>query len=152
MRFFAATFLALMLGSCAHAPASAQIRIEDPELAQRLGADERGMRQYVLVVLRTGPYTPASEAERAALFEGHFANIRRRADEGRLLVAGPIGENDNQYRGIFIFDVASVDEARALVATDPTVASGVFVAEFYPWYGSAALMQAPEIHRRIAPP
>jgi uncharacterized protein YciI len=146
----AALFLALIatLAACAHAPPPSR---DDAALAQRLGADERGMRAYVLVMLRTGAYTPQSDEERDRLFEGHFANISRRAEEGTLVVAGPMGANDNQYRGILIFSVATIAEAQALVATDPTVAVGVFAPEYYEWYGSAALMEVPEIHHRLEP-
>jgi uncharacterized protein YciI len=155
MRFLIGIAFALVMAACAHASSNSVSTTtpaaRDAALADRLGADERGMRQYMMVILRTGPYTPQSDDERDALFEGHFANMRRLSDEGKLLLAGPIGENDRQYRGIFIFDVATIEEAQALVATDPTVARGVFVAELYPWYGSAALMEAPSIHRRIAP-
>jgi uncharacterized protein YciI len=142
-----------MLAACEHtaSPGATVTPTFDAALAQRLGGDERGMRQYVLVVLRTGPYTPQSDDERASLFEGHFANMNRLADEGKLLVAGPLGQNDRQYRGIFVFDVTTIEEAQALVATDPTVARGVFVAELYPWYGSAALRETNAIHRRITP-
>lgn len=153
MRMISSLVLAVGLAACAHsAPANGDAPATfDTALAQRLGADERGMRQYVLVILRTGPYTPQSDSEREALFAGHFANIQRLADEGRLLTAGPIGANERQYRGIFIFDVSTVEEAQALVATDPTIERGVFVAELYPWYGTAALRDIPSIHRRIAP-
>jgi uncharacterized protein YciI len=124
----------------------------DPALAQRLGADERGMRSYVLVILKTGSYTPRSDEERTELFNGHFANIQRLSDQGQLLLAGPLGENASRYRGIFVFNVPTIAEAEALLAADPTVAAGVFAYEAYEWYGSAALMEAPEIHRRIARP
>ncbi|OQW57942.1 MAG: hypothetical protein A4S17_03940 [Proteobacteria bacterium HN_bin10] len=155
MRLIAGIALTLALAACAHASAANQTpqpaATRDAALAERLGADERGMRQYVLVILRTGPYTPPTPEERSTLFAGHFANIQRLADEGKLIIAGPIGQNERQYRGVFVFAVATIEEAQALVATDPTVAAGVFVAELYPWYGSAALMETPDIHRRIAP-
>lgn len=153
MRLFLAAAAAMLLAACANttAPDAAAAPTFDAALAQRLGADERGMAQFVLVILRTGPYTPASDEERSALFEGHFANMGRLADQGKLIVAGPIGQNERQYRGIFVFDVATIEEAQALVATDPTVARGVFVAELYPWYGSAALRETNAIHRRIEP-
>lgn len=49
----------------------------DAGLAQRLGADERGMRQYVLVILKTGPTRVPDGPGRDAMFAGHFANIER---------------------------------------------------------------------------
>ena len=146
----AALALCCTLLACATAPAQPPSPAGyDPALAQRLGADERGMRQYVLVILKTGPATNLSDEERTRLFNGHMANINRLAEAGQLVVAGPLGANQRQYRGIFIFAVSSVEEAAALVATDPAVEAGVFAYEAYPWYGSAALMELPTIHQRL---
>lgn len=124
----------------------------DAALAQRLGADERGMRSYVLVILKTGPNTTATDAEKKALFEGHFANINRLANEGKLAVAGPFGRNERQWRGLYLFNVATVAEAEELTRADPAVAAGLFVVEATPWYGSAALLEVTPIHRRIERP
>jgi len=63
----------------------------DAALAQSLDADERGMRPYVLAILKTGPRDAevTDKDERAALFAGHFANMTRLAEEGHLVLAGP---------------------------------------------------------------
>jgi hypothetical protein len=68
-----------------------------------------------------------------------MANISRLASEGKLLVAGPIGKNSMSYRGIFIMNVPTIEEARVLLDTDPTVKEKIFDTELFPWYGSAAL-------------
>ncbi len=123
----------------------------DAKLATKLGADEYGMKNYVFVILKTGPNDGVVKGkERDVIFEGHMANIGRLAEAGQLALAGPYGKNDRQYRGLFIFNVATVDEAQKLVETDPAVKAGIFVAELTPWYGSASLMATPEIHKRIA--
>ena len=70
-----------------------------------------------------------------------MANIRRLADEGKLLVAGPMTPNDRNYEGIFIFNVKTTTEAEALLASDPAVAAGALAFEAYGWYGSAALKE-----------
>lgn len=125
----------------------------DAELAQRLGADERGMRMYVLCILKTGPKdTEIQGDERKKIFAGHFANINRLADEGKLAVAGPFGKNDKAYRGLYIFNVTTVEEAEALVVLDPAVEAGVFVADLTPWYGSAGMMVVNETHKKIEKP
>lgn len=134
-------------------PLAAQERAFDPELAERLGADERGMKPYVLCILKTGPNDATVQGEaRKEVFAGHFANISRLADEGKLAVAGPFGKNDKSWRGLYIFNVATVEEAGKLVALDPAVEAGVFVPELTPWYGSAAMMVVSETHRRIEKP
>jgi uncharacterized protein YciI len=123
----------------------------DAALATRLGADERGMRAYVLVVLRTGPTRVPDGAAREAMFAGHFANMERLAKEGKLVLAGPFTQDPDGWRGLFVFAVADVDEARRLVATDPVIVQGEMVAEYHRWYGSAAVMVVPEVHAQVAP-
>jgi len=125
----------------------------DADLANRLGADEFGMKHYVLVILKTGPNDGIVKGkEREDIFAGHMANIGRLANEGKLAVAGPFGKNDKGFRGIFILNVTTVEEAQALVKTDPAVQAGILAADLTLWYGSAALMATPEIHKKITRP
>ena len=125
----------------------------DAELATKLGADERGMKKYVLCILKTGPKDAEVQGgARKEIFAGHFANINRLADEGKLAVAGPFGKNEKTWRGLYIFNVATVEEAEKLVVLDPAVKAGVFVAEMTPWYGTAALMVVNETHKKIEKP
>ena len=121
----------------------------DAALAQKLGADEYGMKRYVLVILKTGPKTDAPAAERQKAFAGHMANIQRLAKENKLALAGPMMKNDKGYQGIFIFNVPTIKEAEELVATDPAVAGGFLSFEFFGWYGTAALPEVLPIHARI---
>ena len=121
----------------------------DAELAARTGADDRGMRGYVLVVLKTGPNRMPDGPERDAMFRGHFANIKRLSEEGKLVLAGPFDGVDG-WRGLFIFAVKDIDEARQLAATDPVLATGEMVAEYHKYYGSAALMLVRDLHEKIA--
>jgi uncharacterized protein YciI len=120
----------------------------DAALAQRLGADEHGMRQYVFVLLKTGPKPVPKGPERDALFKGHFANMERLAAEGKLVMAGPFDGVDG-WRGLFILAVKDIAEAKQLASTDPVLASGEMVAEYHVHYGSAALMQINETHKLI---
>lgn len=124
----------------------------DAALARRLGADERGMRPYVLVVLKTGPTRVPDGPKRDAMFAGHFANIQRLADAGKLAVAGAFEDNPDHWRGVFVLAVDGIDEAKRLTATDPVIVNGEMVAEYHPWYASAALMVVPGIHKTLAPP
>ena len=125
----------------------------DPELAKKLGADERGMKNYVLCILKTGPKDAEITGDaRKEVFAGHFANIGRLADEGKLAVAGPFGKNDKNFRGLYIFNVATIEEAEKLVQLDPAVKAGVFVYDLTPWYASAAMMVVNDTHKKIQKP
>jgi uncharacterized protein YciI len=128
------------------------VPVHDAALARKLGADEHGMRPYVLVVLRTGPTRVPDGEARDAMFAGHFANMGRLAKEGKLVLAGPFMEDADGWRGLFVFALADVDEARALVATDPVIVNGEMVAEYHRWYSSAAVMQVAQTHERLVPP
>lgn len=121
----------------------------DAALAKKLGADKYGMRNYVLVFLKTGPAKIDDKAEIGKLFAGHLSNIRRLAAEGKLALAGPFN-NDPDYRGMFIFAVETVDDAKKLTATDPAIKAGLLAAEYHLWWGSAALMEVNGIHGKIA--
>ena len=120
----------------------------DADLATSLGADERGMRQYVLVILKTGhSKMPAGDA-RTKMFEGHFANMGKLAGEKKLVLAGPLDGKEGR-RGIFVFNTPDIDTARTWVATDPVIINGEMVAEYHKFYGSAALMMVNEVHGKI---
>ena len=135
----------------AQSPKPAATPAYDAELAKKLGADDYGMMSYVFCILKTGPNDSKIQGkERDEAFKGHMTNIGRLADEGKLAVAGPFMKNDRTYRGLFIFNVATVEEAEKLVMTDPAVKAGIFVVELTPWYGSASLMATPEIHKKIS--
>jgi len=121
----------------------------DEKLAKSLNADERGMKKYVFCLLKTGSNTTATKEETTKLFEGHMANIGKLAKEGKLVVAGPFMKNDRNYRGIYIFNVETIEEAKALVATDPAIQSNLLEAELTPWYGTAALQETLTIHDKI---
>lgn len=121
----------------------------DSVLAKKLGADQYGMKQYIMVILTTGKADIKEKAVRDSLFMGHMNNIKRLADEGKMVLAGPFGKNDINYRGVFIFNTTSVEDTRAMVDTDPAVKAGVFDAVYIPWYCSAGLMQVNEIHQKV---
>jgi len=121
----------------------------DSTLAAKLGADEYGMKQYVLAFLKMGPNRAQDSMKTAQLMRKHLDNITRMADEGKLAIAGPFLD-EGEIRGIYIFNVSTVEEAKALIETDPAIKEGRLVMELHPWYGSAALMTVNEQHKRIA--
>lgn len=120
----------------------------DADLAAELGADEYGMKSYVFVLLKTGKTKIDDPNKSKEVFAGHFANMNRLAKEGKLVLAGPFVDGDSK-RGLFILNVATIEEAEELVKTDPGVIAGVFDYELTKLYCSAALMKINEIHATV---
>lgn len=113
----------------------------DEALATKLGADDYGMKKFVLVILKTGKNQSNNKKVKDSVFIGHMHNIDRLVKENKLIVAGPIESNDKAYRGIFILDVSTIEEATLLLKTDPAVKANFLEPELYIWYGSAALSE-----------
>jgi uncharacterized protein YciI len=87
---------------------------------------------YLALLTRGAKWTPEKTPATEELQKAHIANIVRLADMKKLVVAGPFGDN-GQLRGIFVFKVASLEEARALTETDPSVKAGRLAIELHPW-------------------
>ncbi len=97
---------------------------------------EDKIEQYFFVMIKTGPKQDFDSAQKQLLFKGHMDNINRLYYEGILKVAGPFGKNDLAWRGIFVFDCKTKEEAEKYVQTDPAVAAGLFAVDIVPWYSS----------------
>lgn len=119
----------------------------DRALAERLGGNKNGMKQYVFVTLKRGK-VKFEDAQRKELLKGHMEFIGRMAKEGKLVLAGPFGD-DGDVRGIYIFDLRTVEEVKKLVDTDPSIKAGLFEVELRPWFGTAALLEVLKIHETI---
>lgn len=123
----------------------------DSLLALQYGADQYGMKAYVVAFLKTGPNSPTDSTHAVELQKAHLNNISRLAEEGKLVVAGPFyGEAKGDFRGIYIFNTNSIDSARAYTESDPAIQFGSLKMELINWYGSAAMMSINELHHKIA--
>lgn len=123
--------------------------VYDSVLAKTLGADDYGMKMYVMALLKSGPNREGTPEERSKLMRGHLDNIKRLAEEGKLVLAGPFG-GDGNLRGIYVFDVPTVEEAEELTKTDPAIQAGSLEMELIPWYGTAALPTMDEVQKKIS--
>lgn len=143
-------FVLLSAGSSAYGQKQAEQAktVVDTALARQLNADAYGMKKYVMALLKAGPNRNQDSVTAARLLSQHLGNIQRMAKEGRLVVAGPFLD-DPELKGIYIFNVESVEEARTLTESDPAIKAGRLVMELHPWYGSAALQKVNDIHARL---
>jgi len=84
---------------------------------------QKFMTAYLAFLVRGEKWTPEQTPQTEEIQKGHMANILRLAEMKKLVVAGPFGD-DGTLRGIFIFRVESLDEARKLTLSDPAVQAG----------------------------
>ena len=129
----------VLLGGTMLLQAQSQNVQYDSTLAQKLGADDYGMKTYVFVILKTGTNTRTEKPYLDSCFSSHMANIHRMVELGKLIVAGPMYKNEKAYRGLFIFDVPTEEEAKTLMQADAAIREGILDVEMFKWYGSAAL-------------
>lgn len=106
VRFFLSFFLIAVIG-CETNENPSQIgennttTVYDEALAAELGADEYGMRRYVMAMLKVGPNQDHDSETAMELQEAHMENIRRLAAEGKLIIAGPF-LGGGELRGIIL--------------------------------------------------
>jgi len=120
----------------------------DQKLATELNADDYGMKTYVMALLKTGPNRSTDSITKAQLQRAHLDNITKMAENGTLVLAGPFLDN-GELRGIYLFNVETIEEAKKLTETDPLIKSGGLIMELHPFYGSAAIQKMEEIHQKI---
>src|SRR5215831_2264044 len=133
------------LAACA--PATSQTSPASPAASSTASAASAAkpfsMRTYTFVLLRRGPtWTAEQTPETKKIFEGHMANIQAMGKAGKLVLAGPFdapADDKSAYAGLFVLDVASEAEARALLAGDPAVSSGRFTVELRTWLGPSGI-------------
>ncbi|HED54040.1 MAG TPA: hypothetical protein ENJ00_07545 [Phycisphaerales bacterium] len=112
-------------------------------------APDPGGHEYIFVFLDTGPAEDLTDEQLGEAFKGHFANMNRLIEEGKLLLAGPFGESDSgrQHRGLWIFQAPDVEAALEFGRTDPTVKAGIFVLDGYRFATAAPVDQLPRLER-----
>jgi len=141
----------ILLTSCEEGIKSKTDKKKDfnPKLASELQADQYGMSSYVMAFLKRGPNRSQDSLTAANLQKAHLKNIMKMAEEGTLVLAGPFMD-DGDIRGIYIFNVATVEEAKKLTESDPAIKAGRLIMELHPWYGSAAVKEINAIHKQLS--
>jgi uncharacterized protein YciI len=102
------------------------------DVMKKTETPEKMMTAYLAFLVRGDKWTPEQTPQTQEIQKAHLANIGRLAEMKKLVVAGPFGDNGN-LRGIFVFRVNSLEEARALTLTDPAVQAGRLALDLHPW-------------------
>jgi uncharacterized protein YciI len=98
---------------------------------------------YVGLITKGSHFDAYSREDREKIQKAHLANLDRLAQLGKILVAGPCPDN-GEWRGIYIFKCASIEEARQLAASDPEVQTGRLRIEIHPWMTEKGSIRDPE--------
>lgn len=109
--------------------------------AQEPSAQE--MTTYYMAFLYRGPNTDLPKAEADRIQAAHLAHIGKMADSGKLILAGPFMDKGD-LRGIFVFKVDSMEEAKAMSDSDPAVKAGRLKVEIRPWYSAKGIQVVKE--------
>ena len=90
-------------------------------------------RHTVVLLVRPPDAPDLSESELDMIQDAHLANQARLHDEGLLVAAGPlVDQDDDRLRGISVLSV-DPQTARELYATDPAVQSGRLLVQVMTW-------------------
>lgn len=94
------------------------------------------MKEYFLCHLYRGDSAlDFSQEELETIQSGHLNHINTLANEGKIAIAGPMGDDD-ELRGIIIYHTESLEEAIALQERDPAIIAGRLRMEIRPWWGA----------------
>lgn len=124
------------LGKAVNAQTKAAVTKKKPQTTKAQKKDiskEFEMKQYFFVMLKVGPKRDQDSATTAKIQEGHIAHLTKMYNEGKMDLAGPMLDKW-ETKGICVYNVATIEEAKALVDQDPAIVSGRLIAEIHPWY------------------
>lgn len=127
----------LIAAACFGSAAFAADRSDKPDASASTNSGmPEGMKQYWFVMLSKGPKRdePITPERGAELQAGHMAHMAAQHEAGRLVLAGPFGD-DGAWRGIQIYDAGSKAEVEAICADDPAVKAGRLACDVHPWWG-----------------
>ena len=100
------------------------------------------MAEYCVGLIYRGPtWSPEVTQKVQELQAAHLANIDRLVESGEMVLAGPFAD-EGDMRGLFFYNVGTLEAAQALVESDPAVKAGRLRVELHPWWGSTKLGEA----------
>lgn len=113
---------------------------EEPAAGEEKTEEPPQMSQYFVGLIYMGDHRDAntSQEDIMEIQRQHLDNISRLHRQGKMVMAGPFGHG-GELRGLFFYDVETLEEAEELAQTDPAVKAGRLRVDIYPWWGPTAL-------------
>jgi uncharacterized protein len=102
--------------------------------------------QYQLVLLKRPANAPDYPPERLQEIQrGHLAHMTALGEAGHLVIAGPFSDQeDERLRGLALYQVGSIEEARRMASADPAVVAGRLEVEVLTWHVEEGYMVFPK--------
>lgn len=94
------------------------------------------MKKYFFCMLESVPDRDSlPEEEIARIQTGHLAHMAKLGEEGKICLAGPF-QDSQDWRGLVVYNVPTIDEARKLAAADPAVKNKRLAVRIVPWWAA----------------
>ncbi len=93
------------------------------------------MKTYYMAFLKKGPNRNQDSTTAQLIQKAHLEHINKMVEDKKVVIAGPFLD-DGDIRGIFIFNVETMEEAIALTEADPAIKAGRLIMEIRPWWGA----------------
>jgi uncharacterized protein YciI len=140
----------ILLATLAMAVAAGLTAGEPPKAADaQSGAPMEFESLQLVLLIRPQQPTDYPPEKLEEIQRAHLAHIGAMAATGKLVIAGPFDEqSDVRFRGLELFRVATVEEARKLAQEDPAVQAGRLEVVSMTWYfqkGALAFPLAKEV-------
>lgn len=104
-----------------------------PEQSKDKRIDEQGeMKTYYMVFLVKGDKRDQDSATAAKIQSQHLEHLTKMWNEGKMDIAGPFLDEDDT-RGVCVYNVKTIEEAKSLAESDPAVKSGRLKVVVRPW-------------------
>ncbi len=87
---------------------------------------------YVVGILKAGPTVVQDSLKKAEMLESHVEFLKKLNREGKLYASGALS-SDPAARGLYIFNVSSIREAKELMSEDESVSSGWVSLDYHIW-------------------
>ena len=97
------------------------------------------MKEYYLVFLKEGPHRNQDSVTASKIQERHLAYLTKMYDDDKMSICGPLMD-ENAIKGMCVYHVGSLEEAKRLAEGDPAVKSGRLLVEVHPWYSAKGMI------------
>jgi uncharacterized protein len=97
------------------------------------------MGTFYLCLLVKPPNFSAAQVP-LQLQQSHFKHVQGLLASGKAAIAGPFGD-DTRIAGLFVLNVSSPEEARAVEGADPLVKTAGFSVEVLKWWAAKGIMK-----------